>query len=144
MSSRYRHLPIAQKSAENLARMREEAVRCPSCDMHVMPVDLLAHVAERCPGLREPSPRSTWVSRREAVAMGLPEGMLSQWARHGEVRVRGERQDRRYLLRDLVLRIAQRRDLVLRIVKGRRESAARPQPRSETRMQLEFAFVRRR
>jgi predicted site-specific integrase-resolvase len=46
--------------------------------------------------------RNTW---REALALGLQPHTLSRWASSGKVRVRGERQDRRYLLRDIAVRM---------------------------------------
>lgn len=107
--SRYHRLSIAQKRTEGLTRVREPAVTCPSCDTQVMPCDLLAHMAERCPGRRDPGPGSKWVNHREALAMGVPRATLSFWTHSKQVRFLGERQDRRYLMRDLALKVAQRR-----------------------------------
>lgn len=105
----YHKLPIAQKRAMAYAAQREPAVACPRCDAQVMPADLLAHVEQRCAGPREPGPAAKWVTWREALALSVPETTLSFWARTGQVRYLGERMDRRYLLRDLALKIAQRR-----------------------------------
>lgn len=107
--SRYHRLPIAQKRAEGIARMREPAVTCPSCDTQVMPAELLTHVEQRCEGPREPGPGAKWVNFREAMVLGVPRATLSFWTRTGQVRFLGERQDRQYLMRDLALKIAQRR-----------------------------------
>jgi hypothetical protein len=107
--SNYHRMPIAQKRTVALARAREPSVTCQACDTQVMPVDLLAHLAERCPGPREPGPGAKWVSWREARGMGVPAMTLSRWASKGFVRFTGGRQDRRYLLRDLALKIAQRK-----------------------------------
>jgi hypothetical protein len=109
MTSRYQRLPIAQKRTEDLARIREPAVSCPTCDTQVMPADLLSHMAERCDGPREPGPGARWIPFREAIAMGVPRATLSKWTKNGQVRFLGERQDRKYLYRDLAVKIAQRR-----------------------------------
>lgn len=74
-----------------------------------MPADLLAHVEQRCDGPREPVASSRWLSGREARELGVPQQTLSFWARTGLVRCMGGPMDRRYLLRDLALKIAQRR-----------------------------------
>lgn len=105
----YRRMPIAQKRMEALARAREPSVTCPTCDTQVMSADLLTHLDERCPGRRDPGPGAKWVGFREALALGVPRATLSFWANSGQVRFLGERQDRRYLHRDLALKIAQRR-----------------------------------
>ncbi len=107
--SRYHRLPIAQKRAEAISAVREQAVSCPRCDTRVMPVDLIAHYDERCPGPREPGPGAKWVTHREAMALGVPRATLSFWTQSSQVRFLGERQDRKYLYRDLALKIAQRR-----------------------------------
>jgi hypothetical protein len=104
----YHRMPIAQKRAAALATMREPLVVCPVCDAHTTPRDLLDHLRERCPGQREPHPGSAWVTWREALAMGVPRQTLLFWVRRGSVRYRGERGDRRYLLRDLAIRRAGR------------------------------------
>jgi hypothetical protein len=108
--SGYNKLPIAQKRMEALSRAREPAVTCPACDVQVMPVDLLTHMKDRCPGPREPGPASQWLTWAEAVVIvkvaGLTEIVISKWVRRGEVRHRGPRGDREYLLRDLVLKVA--------------------------------------
>lgn len=107
--SRYHSLPIAQKRAESLARVREPAVSCPICDTQVMPVDLIAHVEERCSGPREPGKGSKWLTWREALDLGVSRMMLSRWARSGKVRARGLRGDRQYLARDLQVLLAYQR-----------------------------------
>lgn len=107
-STAYHKLPIAEKRALDLSRARQPAVTCPDCDMQVMPVDLLAHLAERCAGLRTPGPGDKWITWREALAMGVPRETLSRWVTNGHIRHVGERQDRKYLHRDLALKISQR------------------------------------
>lgn len=109
--SRYHRLPIAQKRTEGLARIREPAVTCPSCDTQLMPADLLKHMQEWCTGPREPGPGARWVTHREVMALGVPRATLSRWTNNHQVRFIGERQDRRYLYRDLAVKIAQRRGL---------------------------------
>lgn len=106
--SDYHKLSIAEKRAQALATVREPAVTCPNCDVQVMPADLLAHLEQRCAGPRAPGPSSKWLTWREALALGVNRQTLSRWARSGLVRFMGERQDRKYLMRDLSLRIAQR------------------------------------
>jgi len=105
----YQRLSLAAKQALHRERMREPAVVCPVCETQTTAAELLEHVETRCPGPREPNPHSKWVTWRQAMAMGCPPMALSRWASSGKVRVRGERQDRRYLLRDLALRMAHRR-----------------------------------
>lgn len=105
----YQRLPIAEKRALDLSRARQPAVTCPDCDLQVMPVDLLNHLRDRCGGLRPPGPADKWVSFREALALGVPRGTLSRWVDAGLVRVMGAVQDRRYLHRDLALRVARRK-----------------------------------
>lgn len=105
----YHRLSIAEKQAVATERQREPAIMCPSCDTQTTPTDLLRHVAERCTGPREPGPAAKWVGWREALATGVPRETLSRWASDGLVRFKGERMERRYSLRDLVYRMAQRR-----------------------------------
>lgn len=104
----YQKLPIAEKRALDLSRVREPSVSCPSCDTHVMPADLPAHVEQRCTGLREPGPGAKWVSSRDAIVRNVPKQTRDYWVKRGFVRIRGGRMDREYLLRDLALRVAQR------------------------------------
>lgn len=107
--SRYHKLPIAEKRAEDLARVREPAVTCRICDTQVMRADLLAHIDNRCPGRREPGPGSKWVTWGEARAIGVPKRTIVRWVKRGYVRVKGGRGDRLYLHADLVDRLAQRK-----------------------------------
>lgn len=119
MASSYQKLSIADKRALDLSRVRESSVSCPSCDMQVMPVDLLAHMRDRCAGQREPGLSAKWIGWREAVAIirrSLPHlelseaaamMRLSRWShsnQHGVTLVRpcGSRGDRKYLHSDLV------------------------------------------
>lgn len=106
--SSYHHLPIAAKQAFHRERIREPAVTCPNCDVQTTPADLIEHVRKRCTGPREPGPGSKWITLREALEV-VPRGTLARWTKTGVVRVRGERQERMYLLRDLAVRIARRR-----------------------------------
>ena len=105
----YQRMSLAEKQAANLARAREPAVACPQCDTQTTAADLLEHVAKRCQGPRDPGPGSKWVTWRDAIKMGAPPMALSRWARRGAVRVRGQRGDRQYLLRDLAMQMASRR-----------------------------------
>lgn len=105
----YRRLSVVQKRALDLSRARSAAVRCQECDMQVMPVDLVAHLEQRCAGRPAPGAGEKWLTWREALAMGVPRETLRRWVGAGFVRFVGERQDRKYLLRDLAQKIAQRR-----------------------------------
>lgn len=106
----YQKLSITQKRALDLARVREASVPCPGeCGMQLMPADLLSHLEQRCTGRAEPAPSSKWIPHREVMAMGVPRVTLSRWVERGFVRVTGERQDRKYLYRDLAVKVAQRR-----------------------------------
>lgn len=109
MAASYQKLSIADKRALDLSRARDAAVRCPHCDMQVMPTDLVAHIDKRCAGRPEPGPGAKWVTWAEALAMGVPRVTMHRWVERGFVRFTGDRQDRKYLLRDLALKIAQRR-----------------------------------
>lgn len=106
--SGYHKMSLAEKQAYSRGRIREPSVVCPDCETQLLPADLLAHM-ERCEGPREPHPSSSWVTWREALALGILKGTLSRWVARGLVRHRGELQDRRYLLRDLVRMMASRR-----------------------------------
>lgn len=104
----YQKLSITEKRAVDLDRVREPAVTCPSCDTQVMPTDLLSHMENRCAGPRQPGPSAKWLTWRDAMAIGGVTPMrLSRWARNGHVRFVGDRQDRKYLQRDLALKVAQ-------------------------------------
>jgi hypothetical protein len=105
----YHLLPIAEKRAQAIASVREPAVTCPICDTQVMPVDLLAHMDLRCPGPRTPGPGAKWISRAEALAMGISSQTFKRWVERGFVRSTGQRKLRKYLHRDLAVKIAQRR-----------------------------------
>lgn len=108
MQTHYLRMDVAAKQAHHRARMREPAVVCPMCDTHTTPRDLLQHLARRCAGRRAPHHGSAWVGWREARRL-VPQATLSRWVGGGLVRVTGELQDRRYLLRDLVMCVAWRR-----------------------------------
>jgi hypothetical protein len=105
---RYNRLSIAAKQALAQSRQSEPAVTCPTCETHTDPSHLLVHVAS-CPGPRDPHPHSQWISWRDAMRLGVPPMALSRWARRGEVRSRGDRQDRKYLMRDVARRMAAKR-----------------------------------
>ena len=105
----YQQLSLAEKRRKDLAGVRETAVTCPSCDVQVMPADLLRHLEVRCEGPREPGPSSKWLTYREALAQGVAKRTLVRWVRRGHVRTEGGRGDRRYFARDLILRIAWRK-----------------------------------
>lgn len=107
--SDYHRMTLAQKQAHQRERAREPAVACPVCETQTTAADLIAHVETRCPGPRDPNPAARWVTWREALGMGVPRATLSFWANSKQVRFVGELQDRRYLLRDLAMKVAQRR-----------------------------------
>ncbi len=108
MTDDYRRLSVVEKRALDLRRARDAAVRCPQCEMSIMPVDLLAHQEQRCAGRPEPGPGAKWVPWREARAV-VSERTLIRWVERGFVRFRGERGDREYLYRDLAIRVSQMR-----------------------------------
>lgn len=106
----YHKLSIGQKQLAAREQLAEPPVACPSdCGTRLQPADLLAHVEERCPGPRPPGPGSIWVDWRGALRTGVKPMTLHDWVQRGEVRAIGPRQDRKYLLRDLVSRVARRR-----------------------------------
>jgi hypothetical protein len=106
----YHRMSIVEKRNKALATAREPSVTCPQCDTQVMPVDLLAHLRERCSGPRDPGPGAQWLTWGEALEMlklaNIPPVAMSRWVNRLEIRFRGERGDRLYLLRDLVLKVA--------------------------------------
>lgn len=104
----YQRLSIIEKRALDVSRVREQPIACPECGVGVMPEELLAHLGKRCEGQKAPGPRAKWVTWPEARALGVPRQTLARWVAHGFVRFVGEPQSRKYLLRDLVIRIAQR------------------------------------
>jgi hypothetical protein len=89
-----------------MEKMREPLVACPACDTVTTTQDLLPHVRERCPGPRDPGPASIWISLPEARRAGVSPHTLISWARRGQVEVRGEPGDRKYLLRDVAKRFS--------------------------------------
>lgn len=108
-ADRYRRLTLAEKQVRQRDQMREPAVPCPQCDTKTTTADLLQHIEERCTGPREPHPQSRWITWREALRLGVPKPTMSRWVRRGLVGSRGELHVRQYLLRDLVVRLAERR-----------------------------------
>ncbi len=138
-ASAYHKMTAAQKRDFALS-VCEAAVSCPVCDTHVMPVDLLSHLAERCKGPRPPGPASKWVTWREAVPVirralavtaRAAELRLARWAqpdRHGviAVRSRGGRGDRQYLLGDLAKHLAKQSAAVVGTLKTESEGPAAP------------------
>lgn len=105
----YHRLSIAGKQQHQREMAREPSVVCPTCETQTSASDLLAHVESRCPGPRDPHPHSKWITWREAMRLGVQGRTLSRWAQRGQVRYLGDRQDRKYLMRDVALRIAERR-----------------------------------
>lgn len=105
----YHRLPIAQKRAQAIATMREPAVTCPACETQTTARDLLEHLATRCPGRRDPHPASEWITWSRALELGVPGWTLTRWVQSGEVRTKGGRMDRLYLLRDVATRLAHKR-----------------------------------
>lgn len=103
----YARLSETEKVAVQLDRMREPPVACPRCGTQTTVTGLLAHVDDRCTGPREPHPQSHWVTWREALGLGVPGKTLSRWVRRGYIRT-ADPEPRRYLLRDLALRLAER------------------------------------
>jgi hypothetical protein len=106
----YGRLSVVAKQVDHRERMREPAVRCPLCEAQTTVADLLGHVARRCPGRRAPHPLSRWVGWAEAIALGIAPGTMSRWVRRGVVLSRGGARSRQYLLRDLAVRLAERRE----------------------------------
>lgn len=109
MAIDYHRLSITEKRTVALSRAREDSVACPDCFTKVTAVDLLPHMRERCAGRPEPEPFAKWVTWREAIAMGVKARTLAWWAERGFVRFRGEKQDRKYLLKDLAIKISQQK-----------------------------------
>src|SRR5678815_1605627 len=96
-ASRYHRMTAIEKRAQSMLNVRERPVICTVCDMQMMPVDLLAHQAERCTGPCDPGPSAKWITHRDVMGMGIPRATLSFWANNGLVRFVGGRQDRKYL-----------------------------------------------
>lgn len=105
----YHLMSLQEKSARSLGQVRDASVRCPDCDTQLMPADLLVHLEQRCQGRPEPGAGAKWLSHREVMQLGVSRATLNWWVVNHQVRFIGERQDRKYLHRDLVVKIAQRR-----------------------------------
>lgn len=114
----YHKLSISEKQGLVRGADREPPVACPYCGTVTTSSDLLSHIERGCDGPRraehdlEPQKHWQWVDWRRARALGVPATTLSFWARTGQVRYLGgekKRRDRKYLLRDLALKVAQRR-----------------------------------
>lgn len=105
----YRRLSIAAKQRVALEASREPGVACPNCGTQTAVGELLTHALERCAGKRETHPLSRWITGRQAVELGVPHSTLSRWVQRGVIRARGAPMDRQYLLRDLVVRVVDRR-----------------------------------
>ena len=101
-------MSLSEKQVYARLRICEPVVTSPVCETQTAVAELLAHLAARCAGRRPPSPHSSWLSWCEALALGAPRATMARWVSRGEVRVRGEQQDRQYLMRDVVLRLAAR------------------------------------
>lgn len=107
--SAYHLMSIGEKQAAAREQVAEPPIACPrDCGTRLMPADVLTHVADRCPGPKPPGPGSMWVDHAAALRLGVDRMTLSRWARRGEVRRIGPRGDGKYLLRDLVTRVAVR------------------------------------
>lgn len=114
-ASGYHKLSLQEKQAEAMGRAREPAMTCPTCQTQIMPSDWTRHAAERCTGPREPGKGSKWIDWREATRVhGARQWDLSRWVRDGLVRVDGPRREQRYLLDDVIRRIADKRDRAIR------------------------------
>lgn len=107
--SRYQRLSAVEKRTEAIASIREPSVACPSCNMQLMPDDLLKHMDERCSGTREPHGGWKWATWADVAKLDVAAGTLHYWVQQGRVRRRGDRIDYQYLLRDIVLILAARR-----------------------------------
>lgn len=107
----YAKLSLQQKQALVRGGEREPPVRCPGCGTQLVASDLIPHVEHRCPGSQEPEPgpNSRWIAWRDAMRMGVSNGLMSYWARTGAVRFKGPIQGRQYLLRDVAMRVARLR-----------------------------------
>lgn len=103
----YRRLSVPEKEARNREAMREPAIVCPSCETQTTVADMPRHLAS-CPGPREPHPLSRWITWASAMRLGVSKRSLHYWTSTGLVRVEIVRGHRRYLERDVVMRIALR------------------------------------
>lgn len=104
--SAYHLLTAAEKQATTRANIREQALRCPACDVATTATDLIAHVRQRCPGRPEPHAHAAWVSIPQAIALGVPESIMQRIVSSRVVRTRGETGRREYLLRDVAFEVA--------------------------------------
>lgn len=108
----YHLLSAAEKRRFAIDRIREPDIACPHCGTRTLVKDLVAHIAERCPGQAPVHGRAAWVPWHQALALGVKRHTMSRWVRSGRVRCRGTRGRREYLLRDIVSAIAMRRRTV--------------------------------
>ena len=106
--SDYHKLSAATKRALVRDRQHEPPLRCPQCDMQLMPAELAEHQAERCPlELPPPHVAARWLGRVAALRYA-PASRLDAWVARGLVR---QRQDGAYLERDLAIATAWARAL---------------------------------
>ena len=106
----YRRLSPAAKQAAARDRQHEPPIACPSCGVGIMPSDLAAHQAERCPleQVLPPPVAAKWLDRTAALRLA-PASRLDAYVERGLVRRREH--DDRYLERDLQLVVAWSRAL---------------------------------
>lgn len=118
--SDYHRMSIGEKQAYARSSMREPSVVCPRCEVSMPPVDLIAHMEARCEGRRDPHPASKWIDWKDALKIAGSKGTLGTWIKRGDVRFDGPKQERKYLLRDVVKMAACRRkfDIANRAKKG--------------------------
>ena len=90
-ATNYRRLPISEKRARDVARVREPSIRCPRCSCSVMPSELMPHMEMRCAGqLPAAHPRARWMLRRDAMAMAVMPATFDRWLQLGLVRVNAD------------------------------------------------------
>lgn len=105
----YHLLSAADKESYAVSRLRPSPLRCPDCEVGLMPEDLLPHQDKRCPGLPAPRPGDRWMSVFQVSRLGISRPALRHWIDSGLVRTRLDGNAQTFLEQDIVREFVIRR-----------------------------------
>ncbi len=106
---RYHLMNAQEKERYARGKLRRPATHCPNCEIAVQPDELLAHMAERCPGHGAVHALEVWLPWGEVISLGVTDRTLRRWAARGLVRTTETEAGRQYLQRDVIMLMARRR-----------------------------------